>query len=771
MAPMAFSPLHCLIFGLLLVQLACSVAIPPSGPSNQQHEQEPSKAAYIVYTDHLAKPSHFATHELWYTSMVSSLSPAAANDSSSRVFYLYDTVAHGFAAELTADEAQRLSNTTGVSGVFEDGVMQPHTTRSPSFLGLDRDFGILPDTNFGDDVIIGFVDTGIWPESASFADAGLAPVRRSRWKGRCEDGERFNASMCNNKLVGARFFPNPPGTSRDYYVDFQSPRDKAGHGTHVASTAAGSEVPGAELFGFAAGKARGVAPRARVAMYKACEFKNGCSYASVVAAVDAAVKDGVDILSMSLGGYHEPDFYAHPTSVALFGAVRAGVFVACSAGNDGPMASSLGNVAPWITTVGATNLDRLFPATIVLGNGQALVGQSLYTYTANQTPMVRLLPSNCTRTDLVPDMIMGKIVLCTDVGPLTGMAVQSAGGSGLISIATEDWGMEGLMVAAFTVPAVTIGAREAATLEAYVRSDPFPVASFRFTCGTCVGESRAPMVASYSSRGPNHIVHEVMKPDVVAPGTNILAAWPDETPLSGQRSASFNIISGTSMSCPHVAGVAALLRNRHRDWTPAMIRSAMMTTAATLDSQGRPIADSAAGARGGGATPMAAGAGFVRPQQAMDPGLVYDAGEKDYVELLCTMNYTAEQIGVFVPGFAGCTATLPGGVVGGLNYPSFVADLSNGNGTGFRVLARTVIKVSEGPETYTAKVVAPDQLVEVTVTPATLEFAGQRNERKSYSVVFRSKKRPAAGLAQQFGEIVWESDVHRVRSPVAFIWD
>ncbi|KAF8710033.1 hypothetical protein HU200_029760 [Digitaria exilis] len=166
---------------------------------------------------------------------------------------------------------------------------------------------------------------------------------------------------------------------------------------------------------------------------------------------------------------------------------------------------------------------------------------------------------------------------------------------------------------------------------------------------------------------------------------------------------------------------------------------------------------------------MAAGAGLVWPQQAMDPGLVYDAGEKDYVEFLCTMNYTAAQIGVFVPGFAGCTATLPGGVVGGLNYPSFVAYLSNG--AGVRVLARTVTKVSEGPETYTNKVVAPYQLVEMTVTPATLEFAGQRNERKSYSVVFRTKKRPAPGMAQQFGEIVWESDVHRVRSPVAFIWD
>ncbi|KAF8710032.1 hypothetical protein HU200_029759 [Digitaria exilis] len=581
MAPMAFSPLHCLIFWLLLVHLAGSVAIPPpSGPSNQQHEQEPSKAAYIVYTNHVAKPSHFATHEHWYTSMVASLSPSAAN-SSSRVFYTYDTVAHGFAAELTSDEAQRLSNTTGVAGVFEDGVMHLHTTRSPGFLGLDKEFGILPDANFGDDVIIGFVDTGIWPESASFLDAGLSPVRRS-WKGRCEDGERFNATMCNNKLVGARFFPymgTRAAKKRSdyyyYYVDFQSPRDKLGHGTHVASTAAGAEVAGAELFRFAGGTARGVAPRARVAVYKACDADpaKDCSTSSVVAAIDAAVKDGVDILSISLGD-SEDDLYTHPPSVALFGAVRAGVFVACSAGNAGPEASSLSNVAPWITTVGATNLDRVFPATITLGNGQALTGQSLYPYTAKGTQRVRLVPSHCnsSMSEFVPDRIMGSIVVCTGlfrVGLLTGIAVQSAGGSGLVSISTEDWGMEGLAVDAFTLPAITLGAREAVKLEAYMHSDPYPVASFCFTCRTAVGETRAPMVASYSSRGANHIVREIMKPDVVAPGTNILAAWPDETPLSEDtgdvdpRRESFNIIFGTSMSCPHVAGVAALLRNRH----------------------------------------------------------------------------------------------------------------------------------------------------------------------------------------------------------------
>ncbi|KAG2637951.1 hypothetical protein PVAP13_2NG556500 [Panicum virgatum] len=692
--------------------------------------------------------------------MVASLSPAT---NSSRVFYVYDAAMHGFAAELTDDEARRLSNIPGVAGVHQDRVLHLHTTRSPGFLGLDKDFGIWPDTDFGDGVIIGFVDSGIWPESASFDDTGLGPVRTS-WKGRCVDGERFNASMCNNKLVGARFFTT--GTSLAT-GDFLSPRDMAGHGTHVASTAAGSEVPDAGLFGFARGTARGVAPRARVAMYKACVLHD-CSTASIVAAIDAAVKDGVDILSLSVGGLDDPVFYKDPMSIALFGAVRAGVFVACSAGNFGPWESTLSNVAPWITTVGAATVDRVFPVSITLGSGQVLTGQSLYAHTTNPTDMIRLLPSNCSN-DLEPDRIRGKIVMCArDFGvyPSYGVAVKKAGGSGLVSISPLDWHMDALMVQPFTLPAVAVSAREADRLSAYIDSVPDPVASFCFTGRTATGENRAPVVTSFSSRGPNHIVREILKPDVIAPGANILAAWPGESPLTQSRSdarrSSFNIVSGTSMACPHVAGVAALLKHKHRDWTPAAIRSALMTTAATLDSRGRGIADNSR-TSSGVATPMAAGAGHVRPQMALDPGLVYDAVEQDYTDFLCTLNYTAAQIRMFVPRFAGCTRTLPGGAAG-LNYPSFVVDLSDG--TGVRVLKRTVTKVSEGPETYTVRVVAPDH-VAVTVTPRTLQFEKQK-EKKSYKVVFRSKK-TAVG-STQFGHIVWENDVHQVRSPVEFRW-
>lgn len=138
---MTFSPLHCLTFWLLLALLARSVAIPPSSSPSRggRHEHNPQhSSAYIIYVDHVAKPSNFTTLEHWYTSMVVSLSPAA---NSTRFLYVYDTVMHGFAAELTVDEARRLSSTPGVTAVFKDKVVHLHNTRSPTFLGLDKDSG------------------------------------------------------------------------------------------------------------------------------------------------------------------------------------------------------------------------------------------------------------------------------------------------------------------------------------------------------------------------------------------------------------------------------------------------------------------------------------------------------------------------------------------------------------------------------------------------------------------------------------------------------
>ncbi|KAL6657721.1 hypothetical protein ACP70R_005501 [Stipagrostis hirtigluma subsp. patula] len=774
MAPMITTKLlHLLALFLVLAQLTDS-ALVPKMKSHPELKPQASNA-YIVHANHLAMPSHFATPQDWYTSMVATHSPRPPANSS-RILYTYDTVMHGFAVQLTGDEARRMSTAPGVTGVYKGRLFYPQTTRSPGFIGLDPTNGVWNETDFGDGVIIGIVDTGIWPESASFDDTGLGPVRPS-WKGKCVDADDFPATLCNNKLVGAKAFSSGADAMagrKSVIGSVPSPRDKYGHGTHVASTAAGGEVPDTGMYMFSRGTAWGTAPKARIAMYRACDPTGHCSDADIVAAVDAAAKDGVDIISMSLGSYTQPPFHEDAVAVATFGAARKGIFVVMAGGNDGPGASTVGNVAPWMTTVGAATVDRLFPANLTLGNGVVLPGQSLYDMHAKATVMIRLV--DCRGASFTPDKIMGKIMVCMDGGSAaTGIAVQKAGGAGLALVDPTEWSRDGTMAAPFTLPGLTLGYAAGEKLRAYMASTPYPVASFTFGCETVIAENRAPVVTGFSSRGPNPVVPELLKPDVVAPGANILAAWPgdvsltQEPKLDGRRS-DYNILSGTSMACPHVAGIAALIKKKHSSWTPAMIRSALMTTAGTLDNNDRDILDNGAteGRRDDGvvATPLVAGAGHVRPMLALDPGLVYDAGERNYVDFLCALNYTAEQMRRFVPGFVGCTRTLPGGPAG-LNYPSFVVVFNNR--TAVRTLTRTVTKVSEEAETYNVTVAAPEH-VKVTVTPTSLEFKEQK-ETRSYTVEFRDVaggNRTAAGW--DYGYITWENKEHSVRSPVAFLW-
>ncbi|XP_047062572.1 subtilisin-like protease SBT1.7 [Lolium rigidum] len=764
---------HCTLLVLLLAQPTHSSTI--QKPKDATAEQKPlpsSSHTYIIQTNHLAKPSQFATLERWYSSMVATHSPRAAMNSSSRLLHTYGTVMHGFAVRLTEEESRRMSSTLGVSGVYRSRMRYTQTTRSPGFMGLHEDFGAWPDSELGDGIIIGFIDSGIWPESASFNDTGLGPVR-STWKGTCVGAEGFNASLCNNKLVGAKVFAAEPGGAL-------TPRDKVGHGTHVSGTAAGSEVRGASLFGFSRGTARGVAPRARIAMYKACEA-NGCTESSIVAAIDAAVSDGVDVISMSLvSRYENPPFYNDVVAVAMFGAEQRGVFVVLAGGNMGPEASSVGNVAPWMTTVGAATTDRVFPATLKLGNGAVVTGQSLYPVEAQGgTNMVPLVYSSCDKYGMIPDNVTGKVLVCKVERNYveSGIYAQRAGGAGIVGVQSEARFRDAVTARAFTLPGLTLSYIGRTKLDAYMSSVPYPVASFGFSCDTVTGENRAPMVAGFSSRGPNSVVAEIMKPDVVAPGVNILAAWSGDAPPSpaweDDRRVEYNIVSGTSMACPHVAGAAALIKKRHGDWTPAMVRSALMTTATPLDKNGRRILDNGVGYRSNygvddmtcdDATTLAAGAGLVLPRLAMDPGLVYDLGTEDYVDLLCTLNYTTEQMRRFVPGMSGCARTLPGGA-GNLNYPSLVAVFDSRTST--RTLTRTVTKVSAQAETYNATVAAPAG-VNVTVTPTTLVFRRQ-NEKKSYSVEFRSNAVKPAG-AWEFGHITWENRKHQVRSPVAVLW-
>ncbi|URD98485.1 Peptidase inhibitor I9 [Musa troglodytarum] len=588
-----------------------------------------------------------------------------AGDASSRLLYSYHSALEGFAARLTEDEVAALRALPGVIAVRPDSRLELHTTYSYTFLGLNfAPGGAWSRSRFGQGTIIGVLDTGVWPESPSFRDDRMPPVP-TRWRGVCQEGEHFNSSNCNRKLIGARFYAK--GHRINYpLLEYVSPRDAHGHGTHTSSTAAGAAVPRASVLGLGAGEARGMAPGAHIAAYKVCWF-NGCYSSDILAGMDDAIRDGVDVLSLSLGG--------DSIAIGSFRATERGVVVVCAAGNNGPVPSSVANEAPWITTVGASTLDRRFPAFVRLGNGRILYGESMF-------------PGN---------------------------HFSKNGGKELELI------------------------YEAAKL---------------VYGGTRIRRSRAPAVALFSSRGPSLTNPSVLKPDLIAPGVNII----------DRRKSNFTVLSGTSMACPHASGIAALVRSTHPSWSPAAIRSAMMTTADVVDHLGKPIMD---GDEPAGV--FSVGAGHVNPARAVDPGLVYDVQPEDYIAHLCSLGYNQAEIFTITHRNISCGKLLQGHKQFNLNYPSISVTFTQGRTS--TTIQRKLTNVGLPDSVYTVQVTAPPG-VTVTVTPKILAFGGI-NEIKSYTVVFESKKGAQEEGSVAEGQLMW---VHRgrkkykVRSPISVTW-
>ncbi|MED6221566.1 hypothetical protein PIB30_056053 [Stylosanthes scabra] len=660
---------------------------------------------------------------------------------------------NGFVARLLPHEAKKLQEEENVVSVFPNKRLKLHTTRSWDFLGMHQK--VKRRTNVESHIVVGVLDTGIWVDCPSFNDEGFGPPPR-RWKGKCVTGPNFTS--CNNKVIGAKYF----NLDQVYQIpDNISPADDQGHGTHTASTAAGVAVKDASLYGIGKGTARGGVPSARVAMYKVC-WSIGCSDMDMLAGFDDAIADGVNFISVSIGGPSR-DFFNDPIAIGAFHAMKRGILTSCSAGNDGPHLSTVENVAPWILTVGASTVDRKFTTVVAFGNGKNATGLSINTFSpekkmyplingvlaANETGDGYGNPISCDYGTLREDKVQGKIVYC--IGGMGGqdLVIKHLGGAGTI-IGLDDRIDDSFNV---VVPAAYVEANtDGKDIDQYINSTKDATAVIHKTTSI---KTSAPFVATFSSRGPQFINPNILKPDLAAPGQDILAAYSRLNTITGYpedtRHDVYNIISGTSMASPHAVGAAAYVKSFHPDWSPAAIKSALMTTATPLKTTDN-------------FSELAAGAGQMNPLTAVHPGLVYDIRMDSYVAFLCKAGYNATNIGILIGTKSfNCTGAKLARGTDGLNYPTMHLQLMSADEKITAVYHRRVMNVGGGTTTYKAKVTAPEG-VSVEVIPDTLEFS-RLHQELSFKVVLKGP--PMAKVTRVLtGSVEWQDSKHNVRSPI-----
>ncbi|KAK9734225.1 hypothetical protein RND81_04G124100 [Saponaria officinalis] len=604
--------------------------------------------------------------------------------------------------------------------------------------------------------IVGLLDTGIYVEAPSFNDKGFGPVPR-KWKGKCVKGLNFTG--CNRKVIGARFYNMGEFTGMD-----PTPADTDGHGTHTASTAAGSTVKGASLYNVAEGTARGAVPRARIAMYKICGAY-GCSDVSILAAFDDAISDGVDIISVSIGGPNK-SFMDDVIAIGSFHAMRKGILTVCAAGNQGPEEWTVGNVAPWILTVGSTNMDREFRTAVKLGNGKKINGMSINTFAPKKT-MIPLTSSalafnataypysnasSCNIDTLIVKKVKNKIVFCKGYSGADYTVRMSQGAGTIISL--DD--LTDLIANTALIPTSIVSVKHGAIIDHYINTTKSPQAVIYKS--TTTNATKAPVVASFSSRGPQKVAGNILKPDMAAPGVDILAGYSKLVSITGEtvdtRMYAFNIISGTSMSCPHVAGAAAYVRTFHPDWSPGAIKSALMTTARPVNGDGEE-------------KPLASGSGLLNPVEAAHPGLVYDLSTNDYIRFLCKEQYNKSTVAKLsddtIPHF-NCSKFKKALGSDGLNYPSMHLQLLIDQSTFSAKFNRKVTNVGYGPSVYKARVLMRQKGVSVRVVPDVLSFT-KPHQKRSFKVIVKGVI-PKGRVNTFTAFLEWSDSKHSVRSPI-----
>ncbi|XP_030544942.1 subtilisin-like protease SBT2.5 isoform X1 [Rhodamnia argentea] len=721
--------------------------------------------------------------------------------------YSYRHLINGFAVHISPEQAEILRRAPGVKSVERDWKVKRLTTHTPQFLGLPT--GVWPTggghDKAGEDIVIGFVDSGIYPHHPSFSSHTEPYGPLPKYRGKCEVDSDSKRSFCNGKIIGAQHFAKAAIAAGAFNpsVDFASPLDGDGHGSHTAAIAAGNNGIPVRMHGHEFGKASGMAPRARVAVYKALYRLFGGFVADVVAAIDQAVYDGVDILSLSVGPNSPPtsirSTFLNPFDATLLSAVKAGVFVAQAAGNGGPFPKTLVSYSPWITSVVAAIDDRRYKNHLMLGNGKILPGIGLSPSTQpNRTftlvaandvlldsSVMKYSPSDCQRPEVLnKNLVQGNILLCGySFNFVTGTAsikkvsetAKSLGAIGFV-LAVENVspgtkfdpvpvGVPGVLITDVSKSMDLIDYYNVSTTRDWTGR----VKSFKAIGSIGDGlmpilHKSAPQVALFSARGPNikdfsFQEADLLKPDILAPGSLIWAAWsPNGTDEPNYVGEGFAMMSGTSMAAPHIAGIAALVKQKHPHWSPASIKSALMTTSTKLDRAGRPLQaqqySETEAMKLVTATPFDYGSGHVNPRAALDPGLVFDAGYNDYLGFLCTTpgidiheikNYTNSP----------CNYSM--GHPSNLNSPSItVAHLVR-----TQTVTRTVTNVAQ-QETYVITT-RMDPSVALEASPPAMTIRPGASRKFTVTLTVRS----VTGT-YGFGEVLMKgSRGHKVRIPVA----
>ena len=571
-----------------------------------------------------------------------------------------DVVVGGVALVLPAEDVAKVAADPAVEAVFVDRLEQPQTEVTPQFIGAPAAWAQAGgQENAGEGAIVGVLDTGIWPEHPSLSDpdpsgkAYTAPrpttngvARKCQFGGPTAGDAPFT---CNNKLIGAyRFMSTYAAVVGLEPGEFTTARDDDGHGTHTATTAAGNAGVAASIFGVPRGVVSGIAPRAHVIAYKVCGAA-GCFSSDSAAAVKQAILDDVDAINFSISGGSNP--YNDAVSLAFLDAYNAGVFVAASAGNSGPGADTTDHREPWVTTVAASTGPRAFVGSTTLTSSDGATttesGTTLTAALSTPAPVVSAASVGdpfCIN-GTADGAFAGKVVVCQRGGGpgrvQKGFNVLQRGAVGMI-LFNQSAAVTDLETDNHFLPTVHVQFAQGQALLAFLAAHPGVTATI--TDGAAA-PAQGDVMASFSSRGGAGQSLGVSKPDITAPGVQILAG---HTPLSvdlatGPQGELFQAIAGTSMSSPHVAGAGTMLASLHPDWTPGQIHSAIMTTAKT------------AVVKEDGVTPTDAfddGSGRVDLAAARNPLFTIDETGANYVAAKDRL-YAANYPSLYVPALSG----------------------------------------------------------------------------------------------------------------------